>query len=265
MASTNYTHVYATLQGEWKSGNVFSGEMAQIGFRIATWSVGTNIEIDAPLPIRPLKPVYKAGTDTLFDYMISWEGDETASVGSQEVVWGEAEQQDIATKLWNSITANWKTKQSSKFQWTGLKLSPIDPLGKAAQPASQFVAKTPVAGAGSATMPAETSVAVTMRTPILGRRGRGRVYVPGLSSTALDPAGTVESTAAQIFGTGVSTFITDVRDNMGGVQLYRVIVTSAKSQRYVLPLTVSVGNLFDVQRRRQAQVDETYLHATDVS
>lgn len=264
MALDTFSHAYVTAQGEWLTGNRFAGEMAQVGFRVAVWNGGTNIEIDDILPIGPVETVYQTGEDATYRWSVSWQGASSSGLPGGERAFGADEQLELVDILKTECLTPWAASQAQGFAWKSIKVSPIHPSGKYATGSSVFELKTPLVGTTVKSAPPELAVAVTMRTPILGRRGRGRVYVPAIGLDQINPDGTVLPTGASRFAAGVSQFVEAVRDVMGTDYLYRVVTTSAASDKYVLPQTVSVGDLFDVQRRRQAQVDENYTNVTDV-
>lgn len=264
MALDTFTHAYVTAQGEWSSGTRFAGEIAQVGFRVAVWNGGTNIEVDDLLPVGPLETVYQTGEDTNYRWSVAWQGASSSGLPGGERAFGADEQLELADLLVQNCLSAWAPSMAAGFLWKTIKVAPIHSSGKYATGASVFELKNDVGGGASQVAPPELAVAVTMRTPILGRRGRGRVFVPAIGRDQIANTGTVLDVASTRFATGVGDFIGLVKSQMGSDYLYRVVVTSAASDKYVLPQTVSVGDLFDVQRRRQAQVDEVYNDAINV-
>jgi hypothetical protein len=109
-------------------------------------------------------------------------------------------------------------------------------------------------------MPTETSRAVSLQTPVIGRRGRGRFYLPAGSISDVNSDGFVTSTAcaeaaadAQAFLEGIS--YTGV--GTGNQPHIRPIVTGAPWVNYGIVTHGNVGNVFDSQRRRRRQLSET--------
>lgn len=107
-------------------------------------------------------------------------------------------------------------------------------------------------------LPPQNAVAISFRSNVPGRRGRGRMYVPAINSGSTATTGTLGSTAKNIFGGAGATLLQDVSQAGGmGVQ-YRMVITSAGNERYVLATQTRVGDQIDTQRRRRNGVRETY-------
>jgi len=112
-------------------------------------------------------------------------------------------------------------------------------------------------GTGS---PVSMSTIVRKVTNDIGRRGRGRFYVPALSLAQIDGAGgTVVSAGAIALRDAAATLVANL-ENLPGTEEYSTLVAvmSAGSATAVRPSEVRVGNLWDVQKRRQDQALETY-------
>lgn len=252
-----FTHCYLTGHGTYASGP-FQGEIAQVGFRLAAWPAPTQPDVMADLPVREASEDFvNDSSDSVFTAQYAFQG-ETVLPGGTENYFGRAEQLALATSLWTRLLASSATWWNNTWRWTHIKIAPIGPDGKYATPSSVFTAKTPLAGSSTANMPAETSVAITMRTPVLGRRGRGRVFMPALAASTLANDGTVATTRASSFSNAVKGLLEDAA-GVGVEATYRVVITSADSAQYVLPTAVRVGNMFDVQRRRQNRLREGWL------
>lgn len=115
-------------------------------------------------------------------------------------------------------------------------------------------------GAGLALPPGDALV-VTLRTANAGRSFRGRVYLPGLDSTALAAGGVAAAgtmTNAKAFVDGVTTQLTASGITLGIAQPHRAQYTSAKGTSHadrpaaIAPVTSTVvrNNIIDHQRRR---------------
>jgi hypothetical protein len=99
---------------------------------------------------------------------------------------------------------------------------------------------------------------------ILGRRGRGRMFLPGPTSNILSSAGSssygkVAAAAAGVLNTANKDLIDDLQGITGeSTNQPIVVVTSAGQSTAIRPSYVRVGDHVDVQRRRQHQVTEGY-------
>ena len=254
-------HVYVTAHGEYTT-SAWVGEYAQIGIRLA-------VEPEASLPSKgsiftpfanhgdvALDSGTQAGTNgTLTKTWTARIGD-TGSLENADGAW----QADLGDDMWTFLNSV-KALQSNVFRWTHVKVSPILATGKYGAPAATYQFTSPLVGAvtGNATPP-ELAVAVSLRAGILGRRGRGRMYIPALAVTTISGTdGTLVSANATTLATALKTLVTNFEDAPGTeVMTPLVMVTSAGSAEGVRPSQVRVGNHFDVQRRRQAQIKETY-------
>lgn len=252
-------HIYVTAHGEYTSTE-WTGEKAQFGLRLpitegdsepAKGSIFTpvaNGDVD-------LDSGTQAGTNgTLTRTWTSRLG----PVGSVDNA-NAAMQADLGDDLWsflNTIKAYFHTS----FRWTHVKIAPVAVGGAYAAPSAIYQFTSPLVGTASgACMPPEVAIALSLRAPVIGRRGRGRIYLPGLSVNSLGSAGIVASTAQTPYLSAFATLITSLED-MPGTEEYgpTVAVMSAGSATAVRPSQIRCGNHFDVQRRRQHQVAEAY-------
>ena len=247
---SQYSHVYAVMQGAFKSGTSWFGEMAQVGLRIAVWPTTATVDTDAPLPIRDCTSKYGTYDDAAFTGAVGFNG--------AEIYWTTEDQKDVANAMRSWADAI-KGLQSQDFEWKSVKLTPISPDGKAAANPSNFVFKTKVAGTNAGLLPPQLAVAASLRSVVPGRRGRGRMYVPALGGSAVFASnGMVGSTATTTLGNATRALLTSIGGIGGGDVNTKVVVTSAGNDRYVLPSEVRIGNQADTQRRRRNGVRETY-------
>lgn len=253
-------HIYLTAHGEWTTAN-WLGEKGQIGLRLAIVedaaapAKGSIFSLPLSGDVATDSGTYAGTNGTLTRTWTARRG----PVGSTENC-DDVFQADLADDFWtflDSLKANVK----NTWTWTHVKIAPILADGKYGAPAATYQFTTPLAGTGSAgtNFPPEVAVAVSLRAPVLGRRGRGRVYLPGLNTTVSATDGTVSTTFRSAAATAMATLIANLED-APGIEDYGplVVVTSAGSQTAVRPSEVRVGSHFDAQRRRQHQVPEDY-------
>lgn len=152
-----------------------------------------------------------------------------------------------------------------------LKLYPIiGPSGKAIPNPDQtqgspmtltFTGTLPHGGGTSFPLPLQNSVVASHRTQQVGRRGRGRMYLPVMAADGIDAAGRLTSTrqadvlAAQVAMVGGLYF------SGTGTDLFNVrpIVTGKPYAKYGVISEVQVGNVMDTQRRRRDRLEETRI------
>lgn len=254
-------HIYVTAHGEYTAAS-WLGEKAQFGIRLPI----TNAA-DEPVKGTVFVPV--ANGDVTVD-----AGSQAGTNGTLTRTWkarlGElgspdnadaAMQADLGDDVWTFLNAI-KANLYSGFRWTHVKIAPILADGSYGAPSAVYTFTTPLAGTdGTGSLPPEVAIAISLRAPIIGRRGRGRIYIPGLGKSAtIASDGTVASSCATGLRDAMSTLVTNLED-IPGTELYGpcVAVFSAGAANAVRPSQVRVGNHFDAQRRRQHQVVETYV------
>ena len=158
---------------------------------------------------------------------------------------------------------------SSAAKLTTLKVYPVgSPLGKAvpAPPYSQgtpmvleWTGSNPVGGGPSSILPLQIALVASHTTPQPGRRGRGRMFLPAQNTSTLT-SGRVSSTitasalAAQIALLEAVALDTGVDPANSSV---RPIITGKPYDSYGMITGVSVGDVFDTQRRRRNAISET--------
>ena len=254
-------HVYVTAHGEWTVAP-WQDERAQIGLRMSFALTGTKPTKGTPFTI------YDGNGDVEFE-----PGTVSGTNGTLSQTWtarigpsGSSENADdgwqigIAEDMWTFLNAA-KTYQSNKFKWTHVKISPILATGAyAATGSSVYDFTTAITGGGTAdALPPEVALALSLRAPISGRTGRGRMYFPALTTSFVDSNGTADATFSAGVRDMVKTLVQNLNDD-AGADIYSpvVMVTSAGKATAVRPSEVRVGNHFDSQRRRQDQAVETY-------
>lgn len=258
----NLAHIYLTAHGEFKSGDPFFGEKAQIGLRVFT-----ELTASAPNKGAVFNPSVGGNIDAAQNTVAGTNGtlaqtwDAIGGNALTGLQWTGARQADLADDMWSFLNAI-KAYTSQNFQWTHCKIAPIQPDGKYGQPSGIFTFTTPLSGSGTTTvLPPEVALAVSLRAPILGRRGRGRIYLPALAGALLTSNGTLSSSPNTTIRGAMVTLINNLQNVPSGPYTYMPIVgvTSAGSATAVRPYEVRVGSHFDVQKRRQDQAVESYV------
>lgn len=144
-----------------------------------------------------------------------------------------------------------------------LKLSPINSLGHVADLRTcelTWTSSNPGGSDSQPQMPLQVSSGVSWQTPLIGRHGRGRIYLPAASDSSISG------------GSGVftSTHCNDVRD--AAIAMLEAssflasgtgwsivpIVTGKPYATYGEILEVRVSNVPDTQRRRRRSLTPTF-------
>jgi hypothetical protein len=256
---TAVQHVYVTAHGEF-TNQFWAEEKAQMGWRLALVPVvsapGKGETFTMPLN-GDATPEFgnQAGTNGVLTK--TWTA-RVGAVGSLEN-FGAAEQIDAAEDVRTFLNAV-KAYCYSGFRWTHVKFAPISADGKTVGTASTYTFNTPVAGTGTSLMGPQVALAVTLRANIVGRRGRGRFYLPALATTLASQEALLSSTPK----TPILNATKDLVDNLQNVPGFStylpiVVVTSAGQTEAVRPVEIRLGDRFDTIKSRRAQVEETYV------
>lgn len=121
----------------------------------------------------------------------------------------------------------------------------------------------PVVGTGSALLPPQSAIVVSLISDTPGARGRGRLYFPGFGSQL--------ATTFRLNSPTPSDFVTDVKTYLSALQtaMLAAIVTppwvgiqlavrSRTSRATHTVTSLRVGDVLDTQRRRRDRLPETY-------
>lgn len=258
-AMPDANQVYVSAHGGW-SVSPWQEESFQIGWRLGVFpaaSVPARGEL-AELEPFPVVNDFSSGSTTHFTRASGWQGDPLAVL---EPVGTLAQQDALAESVWTFLNSL-KGVETSYARWTHVKIAASKLPGQPAVTSSVYTMGSPLVGANVAKMTApELACALTLRAPIVGRRGRGRVYVPALSTDQNDATnGTVLGTTLTSMRGWLATLVAafDGLVFTEGLYAARTVVTSAGKDTAVIPTEVRTGSHWDVQRRRQQEVAETY-------
>ena len=252
-------HVYLTAHGEFTTTE-WIGEKAQFGLRLpwhdATETPGKG-SVWTPAVNGDVVPDTGTTSTTHGVLTRTWTA-RLGPTGSNENC-DASVQADFAEDVYTFLDSI-KSYVSNQFKWTEVRIAPVIPGGDYGAPAARWLLSTPLVGTSSATMlPPQVALALSLRGPVLGRRGRGRIYIPALTST-MASNGTVSNTEADTMKTAFVSLVNNLQQLPGTGQMFfpKVSVMSGSSLTAVRPSEVRVGNHFDIQRRRSMQVGETY-------
>nr|CRY96065.1 hypothetical protein [uncultured prokaryote] len=129
-------------------------------------------------------------------------------------------------------------------------------------------------GNGDDTMPWETSLVVTTygypTDSFVAQRARkrGRMYLPPLALTAVDgPEGKLSTAAQNVLSLAIAAFFNDVQgmhiaDSGSGLDhdYWDMAILSKAGGSYSQMIEYSIGNVFDVQRRRRNNQTESRVY-----
>jgi hypothetical protein len=177
---------------------------------------------------------------------------------------------DQAVTAWTGLLAS--GHMSNQVRLRSLKLYPCGSPNGQTIPAPPYAQGTPMTleytsayptgGESSTQLPPQNSIAVGWRTPQVGRRGRGRMFLPPASSASLSGAHVSSGAQTDIADAG-KAFLEALyfSSTLSGFTV-GPIVTGSPFDKYGLINQVRVGSIVDTQRRRRNRLTESYTTAT---
>ena len=252
------THVYLTAHGQFVSG-AWAGESAQFGLRLPVMDTDSA-------PARGTTFTPTANGDVVAD-----QGSQSGTHGSltrtfsfrmggagSVANWDAGVQIDCAEDVYTFLDTI-KSYMHTSFKWTHVKQCPIGADGRALAHSSVYQYTTGVTGTASNLLPPQCALAISMRAPIIGRRGRGRIYLPAVSAGVIAADATISATPASNIRTAMATLIANLEDTPGPISLVPcVAVMSADSSSAVRPSQVRTGNRIDTIKSRREGIAEVY-------
>lgn len=161
----------------------------------------------------------------------------------------------------------------TKTRLRSLKLYAIGTNGNAVAPPPyatgtpmflQWTGSEPVGTNSGNPLPAQISAVASHRTPQTGRPGRGRMFIPGFTVSAVNAHGMFDTSwSAALAGYQRDLLEALALDGAGfGAPQIRPIVTGSGYTHYAVINQVKVGVVPDTQRRRRRSLDENYQSVT---
>jgi len=117
-------------------------------------------------------------------------------------------------------------------------------------------------GTGAAVLPPQIAVVATLRTALAGRRNRGRMYLPAMGGEfGISGGQSYRFTGAGDVADEVAEWLLAMAAAWPGPEAIQPVVYSAVGQTLTPVSEVSVGDVFDTQRRRRDELVENYSTA----
>jgi hypothetical protein len=251
----NEKHLYLVVGGHYED-SAESPEAWQFGIRLA--AVFGSIDDIGTLPnnwdVIPESGTHTNGNwDTTTQFSIA--GPASATIDVQSYM------EDYVQPTMETFFGTGTT--STQVKLDSLKISPIGSNGKVILSRTvHSVANTDIHGDASGNlMPMQCSVVGSWRTGVVGRKGRGRIYLPPMPTSIMGAHGHLDSAWVGDARTNLVTLLeglgyTPTLGPFAGA--LRPIVTGAPWTDYGVITEVRVGDLVDTQRRRRRQMVETY-------
>ena len=163
------------------------------------------------------------------------------------------------TKFQTAVAAMWATDMdayiSDQVSYTAQKVVSVDPSsGKQIARADGVVTD---AGANTGeTLPPQIALAVSLRTALATRAGRGRFYLPPFAVDQVLNGRLVSATQTDVLDQVKQMFDSLVANSHTPVIFHRTLASTT-------PITtLAVGDVFDTQRRRRDSYQEAYVSDT---
>lgn len=264
----NEKHLYVTASGTYVATGMTT-ETWQVGVRYYAAPGGTPDPVGTLSNAWDVVPLNTARTETNWDISGNW------------TVEGGANDLDVGDWLNDQLCPAFVTwlndlgVVSNAANLTEVKVYPIGTDGKAI-PAPPFADGTPITATFKGTLPGgsssspllplQISAVASHRTAQTGRRGRGRMFIPALTTAAMGSG----ATNGQFLGTAVSSMLaaqvallesTQLDVPGAGFWCLPAIIGNPWTQ-YALINQVRVGNIPDTQRRRRRALLETFSSTT---
>lgn len=264
----NEKHMLLTIRGSYTAG-ALAAEQWQVGLRLGLFAgpSGDSAPAVGTLPNNwEPEAVNISRTETNWTIDGNWDIDLGlgASFAPDDYL---NDQVAPAVYDWFQTSIHW-----SGARVDSLQLYPIGPGGTVvpAPPYSQgtpctltWTGSKPVGTASGGVLPLQIAVVASHRTPQTGRRGRGRMFLPGIAASFVGSDGQIAGTQRQDAADRQATFLEALTyvDVLTEWQI-RPIVTGAPWTQYAFITQVQVGSVPDTQRRRRNALVETVSTAT---
>lgn len=162
--------------------------------------------------------------------------------------------QGLANALSTTVAASFKNYLPATGSYLGLRLQIVSPL-----PGDPGVSSVSGAGAGTVVsdpLPTQAAMLFSKRTPVAGKIGRGRLYLPFWTEDDNDATGK-PTNAALIAGNAVATIILNPIVIVVGVSTVTLTPCLAKKSNAWLPLILSgyVQRTQWATQRRRSQIN----------
>lgn len=252
------------------------GFTAGTGLENEVWQVGVRWNLTwgpiAPPQVGPINDTWDPEAATINRDETDWTITGNWSIGGPSGAQFSADDwlnDQVAPAMYDWMVG---TKQSTACRITTINVYPIGaPTGRSV-PAPPYVAGSPVslvyktpygAGSTSGLLPLQNSIVCSHRSAQVGRRGRGRIFLPP-SGSSIITNGLINATACQDIADAHAAFLAacSLPGGTGLTARTIPIVTGGNFTEYGQILAVQVGNVMDTQRRRRKALVETVYSAS---
>lgn len=250
------THAYAVFHGGFLD---HLEEYWQVGVRFMLVNSGTEPDHVGSLPTFGVTAAAVARDETDWTIESLWNADLGLAESIQVDDWLNDQLAPAALALMAGCYI------SSQVTLKGIKVSPINGSGHVVDlRTSQLLWKSPLPHGPTdiPMLPAECSVVVSWGTQRIGRKGRGRIYLPPTGSAVINESGDLAGAQTAHIADGAVAFLeaSAITPTGPGNHWALPIVTGSPYTSYAEIDAVRVGSVIDSQRRRRRQVPEIYAN-----
>lgn len=257
--------MYVVLQGDY-TDPALAGEVWQTGTRFATRPGGSPPpDVGALVPF-DVVALNQLDTQPTYTITSNW----TTEMGISDldpVSWLKDQIRPAATALLGAAAISSSVRLRSILVYPirspDGKVEPAPPYAAGSPCRLDYTSSFPTGGGGSGILPPQLSVVASLRTSQVGRRGRGRMYLPPFNSGAL-AGGRIRATEVTAAGAAMKAWLEGCRlagTGPGGVWV-SPCVTGDPYTGAALITQVRIGNVYDTQSRRRRALAESFTNTS---
>jgi hypothetical protein len=245
------THAYVVWRGAYTDS---TPEEWQFGIRYMLINSAGTPATEGDLPTFGVTHVDVVRSETDWDIHSSWNAD----LGATSLTVDDWLNDQLGATARDHFA---ELELSNHVKLNSVKVSPINAAGHVVDERTATLTWTgsnPTGSSGTNQLPTEVSVVCSWKTPRIGRKGRGRVYLPPAAAGSLTSTGRLTSASQDAILAGMTNFIQDSALGGGFDHVWALpVVTGAPYTSYGQIVGMNVGDVYDSQRRRRRQLVET--------
>lgn len=265
----NEKHLLLTIKGSYSAASLAAEEW-QTTLRLALW--GPTILPGGPDEIGTLSSSWNVVPETISRVETNWRID-----GNWRVDFGAGlffnpddylnDQVAPAIYDWFQNTIHWSGARIDALSLypvgVGGTVIPAPPYAQGSPVTLSITGTKPAGTASGGGLPLQIAVVTSHRTPQTGRRGRGRMFLPGIAAGFVGSDGQIAATQRQEAADRQATLLESLTYSPPSDNFYiRPVVTGDPYTNYAMITQVQVGSVPDTQRRRRNALVETVSNAT---
>lgn len=155
---------------------------------------------------------------------------------------------DRAELFWDTV----KGLYPGNIAFNGSTLSRLGPDGLTRDTAELSVNALPGFGTSGA-LPTECAIVASLKTTLNNRSGRGRMYLPATQTTAMTGDGRLKTETRDLLANSMADYLMQLVSD--GITFVSSVASARLNQLHRVTF-VSVGDVFDAQRRRRDSITE---------